>query len=50
LKSAARSGKLFQRKHLTRTNLADGRVFGDRVLSDDGRTYPLDARELARWT
>jgi hypothetical protein len=50
LKSAARTGKLFQRKRLERRNLADGRVFGSRVLADDGRTYPLDARELAKWT
>ncbi len=45
-RSAARSGRLFQRKVISRSNKQDGRQFGDRLLGDDGRTYPVDAGEI----
>ncbi len=44
-KSAIRAGDPFQRKNLTRKLRGDGRHFGDRVLRDDGRTWPVTVRQ-----
>ena len=46
LRSAAKSGNLFQRKLISRSNKQDGLQFGDRILHADGRTYPVHARQL----
>jgi hypothetical protein len=44
-KSAIKAGDPFTRKNLTRKLRGDGRHFGDRVLRDDGRTWPVTVRE-----
>lgn len=51
LRAAARSKvgtSLFQRKSMERAVSADGVHFGDRVLGEDGRTYPTDVSEIER--
>lgn len=45
-KSGAMKGNLFLRKQLERRIRADGIHFGDRVLRDDGLTYPMDMRNV----
>jgi hypothetical protein len=49
LRSAARKGTLFLRKSLERSSHADGLHFGDRLLADDGRTYPQTLERLEEW-
>ncbi len=48
LKSAARSGSLFQRKRLARSNLSEGKWFGGRLLGKEGKTFPTTVQELER--
>jgi hypothetical protein len=45
-KSAIRKGDPFVRKKLRRELKADGRHFGDRILRDDGRTYPQTVKQV----
>ena len=47
LRSAAKSGSLFQRKLIVRSNKQNGIQFGDRLLRQDGRTYPVEASQIA---
>lgn len=47
--AAARGQSLFVRKMVARSNQADGLHFGDRVLRDDGLTYPQTTKELLAW-
>jgi len=49
-KSGLMAGELFGRKHLTRSNKQDGVRFGDRILANDGLTYPCDIVRLQKWT
>lgn len=44
-----RTGSLFVRKHLVRSNKSDGIHYGSRVLKDDGKTYPQTIKELLEW-
>lgn len=44
-----KSGSLFVRKHLVRSNRSDGIHYGSRVLRKDGKTYPQTMAELLRW-
>jgi hypothetical protein len=48
IKSAARSGVLFQKKVLKRTNRGSKTLFGSRELSEDGSTYPLPYSKLVK--
>ena len=49
LRSAAKKGNLFQRKHLSRRSHADGRHYGGRLLRGDGLTYPQTYAESVQW-
>lgn len=45
-KSAAKKGKLFAKKRVTRSNLSDGSWYGSRKMGADGKTYPVTQKEL----
>ena len=48
-RGAARGGRgLFTRKSATRMVRSDGLHFGDRVLREDGKTWPVDVTELEK--
>jgi hypothetical protein len=49
LRSAARTGNLFTRRRLSRSNHADGTHYGGRRLGSDGVTYPRSYLEIVRW-
>lgn len=50
IRSAGRAGgSLFSRRQLERSNHADGRHFGGRILKDDGMTYPRQWKDILEW-